>query len=175
MSDHLQLPATNRQKLSIAAFGWLDVVPISVHTKNGACKEIELYVVLHICDPLTTQDVSHSKYAHLTHLDLADVPQDRSLQVDLLIGSDLYWQFVTGETICGQGPVAVKTTLGWLLSGPMQPTKLTVSLIAAHTLQAGNVTSRELDDTLKLFWDLESMGIQPLTNDPVPDYFTNTV
>ena len=39
----------------------------------------------------------------------------------------------------------------------------------------GNVTNRELNDTLKLFCDLESMGIQPLSNDPVTDYFTNTV
>ena len=39
----------------------------------------------------------------------------------------------------------------------------------------GNVSNRELNDTLKLFWDLESMGIQPLSNDPESDYFTNTV
>ena len=183
VSDNLQLPVNDRQKLSIAAFGsnkrspkWLDIVQVSVHTKDGSNKEIELYVVPHICDPLTMQDVSQSKFTHLERLDLADVPQDSSLQVDLLIGSDLYWQFVTGETVRGtEGPVAVKTTLGWVLSGPTQPTDPTVSLIATHTLHVGNVSNRELNDTLKLFWDLESMGIQPLSNDPVSDYFTNTV
>ena len=183
VSDHLQLPVNDRQKLSIAAFGsnkrspkWLDIVQVSVHTKDGSNKEIELYVVPHICDPLTRQDVGQSKFAHLERLDLADVPQDSSLQVDLLIGSDLYWQFVTGETIRGtEGPVAVKTTLGWVLSGPTPPTDPTVSLFATHTLHVGNVSNRELNDTLKLFWDLESMGIQPLSNDPVTDYFTSTV
>ena len=39
--------------------------------------------------------------------------------MDMLIGSDFYWEFVTGEIICGQsGLVAVRTILGWVLSGP---------------------------------------------------------
>ena len=80
------------------------------------------------------QNVSQSKFTHLERLDLADVPQDSSLQVDPPIGSDLYWQFVTGETVRGaEAPVAVKTTLGWVLSGATQPTDSTVSLLP-HTL-----------------------------------------
>ena len=39
--------------------------------------------------------------------------------MDMLIGSDFYRDFVTGEIIHGQsGPVAVRTTWGWVLSGP---------------------------------------------------------
>ena len=93
-----------------------------------------MHVVPHICDLLTIQNVSESKFTHLERSDLADVLQDSSLQVDLLIGSDFYWQFVTGETVHGaEGPVAVKTTLGWVLSGLTQPTDSTVSLLP-HTL-----------------------------------------
>jgi len=57
-------------------------------------------------------------YDRLSQLDLADVYLDETLEVDLLIGSDFYWEFVTGETIRGEiGPVAINTTLGWVLEG----------------------------------------------------------
>ena len=58
-----------------------------------------------------------------------------------------------------QGPVAVGTTLGWVLSGPVMPARSSVSLIAAHTSHVGSVTNRELNDTLKSFWEVESLGI----------------
>ena len=52
-------------------------------------------------------------YGHLTPLDLADVCMDETIQVDVLIGLDCYWEFVTGETIRGDsGPIAINTTLG---------------------------------------------------------------
>ena len=126
---------------------WCDVVRVVIHTKTSDHHEIKLFIVPHICDPLTTQSIATSSktYAHLAHLKLADEPQDGRLQVDMLIGSDLYWQFVTGETIqAQQGPVAVGTTLGWVLSGPVMPAGSSVSLIAAHTLHVGSVTNREL-------------------------------
>ena len=37
---------------------------------------------------------------------------------DMLIGSDLYWNVLTGEILRGSGcPIAVNTRLGWVLSG----------------------------------------------------------
>ena len=43
------------------------------------------------------------------------------LMMKNLIGSDYYWSVVTGETVRGgvDGPVAVHTRLGWILSGPI--------------------------------------------------------
>ena len=183
--DNLSLSATDNENLSIAAFGstkrvprTCNVVRISVHTKTGESQEVDLLVVPHICDPLVRQNVEHCSktYAHLTNLDLADIPHDNELQVDMLIGSDLYWQFVTGETVRGQeGPVAVGTTLGWVLSGPAEPPGPTVSLAVTHTLHVGGVTNKELDANLRSFWELESLGIQTPTTDPVLDQFANTV
>ena len=41
----------------------------------------------------------------------------------VLVGSDYYWEFMTGETLQGtDGPVAVHSTLGWLLSGSTDST-----------------------------------------------------
>jgi len=50
---------------------------------------------------------------------LADPPSSAPEGIDILIGSDYYWNFVGDEVnrIEG-GPTVVKSTLGWLLSGP---------------------------------------------------------
>ena len=37
--------------------------------------------------------------------------------VDILIGSDYYWDIVTGEVLKGDGPIVVHSKFGWLLSG----------------------------------------------------------
>lgn len=113
-------------------------------------------------------------YSHLTPLDLADVSEEETLEVDMLIGSDFYWEFVTGEIIRGpSGPVAVKTTLGWVLSGPAGMTgqhKSTVSLVTTHILRVEGITNKELDTTLRSFWELESLGIQGPNSDPATDH-----
>ena len=185
VKDNLSLPVIDNQNLSIAAFGSskgeprrCDVVRISILTKTGDLQEVDLLVVPHISDPLAAQNLSHCSrtYTHLMHLDLADIPQGNTLQVDMLIGSDLYWQFATGETVRGQdGPVAVGTRLGWVLSGPAVLPGPTVSLTTTHTLHVGGVTNRELDANLRSFWELESLGIQSPTTDPVSDQFASTV
>ena len=74
-----------------------------------------------ICKPLLCQPIAYTtqRYNHLADLDLADSSRvcDK-LQIDALIGSDHYWQLVTGKVIQGQsGPTAIHAHLGWVLSG----------------------------------------------------------
>ena len=61
--------------------------------------------------------------------------------VDLLIGSDVYWNLVTGSVQQGKNeavPLAEHIRVGWVLSRP-----------------------DKLEDTLRRFWDLKSLGIMP--------------
>ena len=61
-------------------------------------------VVPFIRDPLTSQpiDLFRNHYKHLQGMDLADTAEiTDSLEIDLLIGSDVYWSFVTGKVIRG--------------------------------------------------------------------------
>ena len=55
---------------------------------------------------------------------LADSSDDNCpLEIDILIGSDHYWDTVTGEVRRGQiDPVAIHTELGWVLSGSTEST-----------------------------------------------------
>ena len=65
----------------------------------------------------------YTSYAHLEGLELADEPCNSGSSIDLLIGLDYYWNFVTGEMKRGEeGPIAINSKLGWLLSGPISET-----------------------------------------------------
>ena len=60
---------------------------------------------------------------HLEGLELADNPTGLCDRINVLIGSDFYWDFVSGDIRAGdEGPIAVKSKLGWLLSGPIEST-----------------------------------------------------
>ena len=83
---------------------------------------LSLYVTPMIYKPLVSQPIASflTDSQHLASLDLADYSSgEASLEVDILIGSDFYWDFVTGGVSRGtRGPVAIHTKLGWVLSGP---------------------------------------------------------
>ena len=102
-----------------------DVVRIAVHTAGGELVDLHIYVVPFICEPLACQpiDFCQANFSHLAGLPLADCSDGKNqLEVDILIGSDLYWDLLTGKTCHGEcGPVAVETRLGWVLSGPVEP------------------------------------------------------
>ena len=172
VKDALALVPSDKQTLSIAAFGAkrgsskpYELVHVTIKGRSGHQQELELFVVPFICDPLTTQsvNVNAKEFSHLAQLDLADDLDDNSpLEVDVLIGSDLYWDIVTGETIRGQcGPVAISTKFGWVLSGPTERIgpQPSVNLMITHTLHLLTAESEESDAVLRSFWELESLGI----------------
>ena len=157
--NSLHLQTTNRRRLAIASFGakrsdpqLCKVVRVSLRTREGEDKSVD---VPHICEPLTTQPIDKclDVYSHLSGLELADDPLDETREKDMLIGSDFYSEFVTGEVVRGtDGPIAINTTLGWMLSGPANligHQGFAVNLVTTHTLRVDDgVTNKTLDATL---------------------------
>ena len=89
------------------------------------------------------------------------------MPVDVLIGSDYYWEYVTKSVRRGVGgPAAIHTKLGWMLSGPLHD-KLEldhcdINLKVTHVLHA-DIHFEELhtlNDQLRAFWELEALGIR---------------
>ena len=81
--------------------------------------------------------------------------------IDVLIGSDYYWQLVSGGVVRGNdGPVALHTNLGWVLTGPASSVQgaSTTSLVALSLKPTSN-NSKDLERQLKTFWELEALGI----------------
>ncbi|KAK3720463.1 hypothetical protein QZH41_010029 [Actinostola sp. cb2023] len=111
-------------------------------------------------------------YAHLEGLELADYDNcDNGDGIDILIGADQYWNFVTGDIVRGDdGPTAISSKLGWLLSGCLESSgdenKHTVTnLIIAGERFDNSITENDndtLNSSLKRFWDVETIGIAPI-------------
>ena len=53
---------------------------------------------------------------------LADYSRgDEGLEIDVMLGADYYWTVVQNHVVLGElhGPVAIRTRLGYVLSGPI--------------------------------------------------------
>ncbi|XP_068724219.1 uncharacterized protein [Montipora capricornis] len=91
------------------------------------------------------------------------------MKIDLLIGSDYIWNFFDGSTIRGEesaesGPVAVSTTFGWVLSGPvinLPKEKLSsIQFSSTHVLRVDSSSNDTLYEDFEKLWDLDSIGIR---------------
>ena len=115
-----------------------------------------------ICSALPSA-VNTGGYAHLNDLPLADRSINEKDSIDVLVGSNYYWTIVTGDL--EEGPVAVSSKFGWLLSGPV-PALGTNQLSHAHVIITAGFDSSVYDDkdiellsTLRKFWETESIGV----------------
>ena len=170
----LNVDPKGEQQLLIAAFGsargGLKVCPIvevGIMLKGHPSMTVSLFVVSMIREPLISQPIELciAQNPHLTGLQLADwADQGSRLEVDVLTGSDHYWDLVTGAVSKSTGgPTAIHTKLGWVLSGPIEAggsNQCSTNLVTTHVLRA-NTQPDHLVDRLKAFWELESLGIQP--------------
>ena len=144
----LKLPSLEKQKVSIKVFGSiesikdLDVVKFAVKSRDNNMSVYVTALVSDICQPVEEQkiDVAQQKYAHLRGLQLADNnPRNLPLEIDILIGADHYWDFIYNKVVRGEnGPVAVSSTLGYILSGSIADTGHTQSthsnIVSTHRL-----------------------------------------
>ena len=173
LRERLRLKSIQREKLSVNTFGnssfnvrSCDVVRFYI-CKPGSSDRIEIiaYTSPVICTPLPKL-VDVCQYEHLHGLELADNDPEEQSPIDILIGSDCYWTIVTGQTIIGdQGPVAIDSKLGWLLSGPLDCHNRAVST-HSYMIVHGNLIESPMEEnddplasTLRHFWDVESLGI----------------
>ena len=187
--QRLALDFKGEQTMSITTFGSREerpqvckVVTVGLMLRDGEVKLLTLFSVPMICKPLASQPIAfcQESHEHLVGLDLADCSDGHTqLEVDVLVGSDQYWELITGETRRGaSGPVAIDTRLGWVLSGPTSSpiSEHTTHGLVTHTLRVDAMAQdvATLDDRLKTFWELESFGV-PESDRSVYDKFLETV
>ena len=100
---------------------------------------------------------------YLRQLKLAHpVTSDENFEISLLAGADHYWDFVEDHIIRGNGPTAMQSKLGYLLSGPI---KLPAGERTPTNILNVMIFYYEEDQQLEKFWSLESLGItEPTTN-----------
>ena len=172
--ERLQLRMVRSENMSIKSFGSTtedqqvrDVVKLKILTKNSDPLILAAVVVPHnSCDAIPVPSITATgAYEHLSGLELADSGDiSGELEIDILVGSDHYWEVVTGRIIRGaSGPAAVETRLGWVLSGPVEGVaqeSTAINFVSTHTLRVDAFTEQQsLEEGLRRFWELESLGI----------------
>ena len=178
LSHKLNLPIVRKERIILKAFEsqkeklrTLVVVQARVFCINQpdfVLVEVELYVVPKICSPISCQEIelAQATYEHLVELKLADSTNGSSeIEIDALIGGDSYWCFMTGEMKRGRdGPVALKTILGWVLSGAYHNDSNSVgtNVVSSHVLKLECRAvdyfdrDREIVEHVNKFWDIET-------------------
>ena len=135
---------------------YCELVQLSIKSVDGMELYVNAYSVPTICSSLKNQAVELAvhKYPHLQGLKLADIPATSSeIEVNVLIGADYYWNFITGTVRRGesQGPVALKTKLGGVVSGPVvlnckHNVECAVNVNSTHVLRVDTSPVQEGDE-----------------------------
>ena len=166
LASALKLKNITMESLVLSGFAATTAEPDMYRTskffiinQEGKKMGISAIIVDHIVDSLfdkprkLLKDLPNLKKLKLAHQDLGEPV----FNVDILIGADHYWSVIKdGERVRGPGPTAVRSTLGYLVSGPLTGETQT----NAQTMALSVVTRKEEDNIARL-WDLETLGIFP--------------
>ena len=166
----LNLTPFNSEKLRINTFGNANSKASTVQRENFFIKtadekliETEVYTSLLVCLPLQNQPLQIAR-KHFKHLNL-NFGDKGNLdgEIDLLICSDKYWQFLTSEVKLWdrEGLVAINSLFGWVLSGSIgvKSEELeTTNLRSTHVLFSGDIAGYE--NSFSRFWGFEVLKFQ---------------
>ena len=172
--DRLELNSIRSEVVNISGFGSADdvtksdgrlrslsVVKLGVLCDDDSVCHIEALVVPNITRSIYTGDRSEIESCECFHGIKLAHPVDKCdyFGVDLLIGTDNYYHFILDETIrCDHirdsRLTAVKTRVGYIVSGPLSDSMSSTFLVTMLT----DVDDDEFD--LGQFWSLETLGIE---------------
>ena len=183
LANALKLQPYCKEDINLSSFGakcqlshQVEVAMVNLLTKNGDAVPLSVLVIPHIATPLqNTVSVNVTHLSHLHDLQLAHpLTAEREFEISLLVGADHYWDIVGDHIMRGMGPTAVESKLGYLLSGPVQPTA--TQSTSANVLMVTTSYQREFD--LEHFWNLESVGVLPIegkAENKLEHYLTSSV
>ena len=156
-------------------------IPLQINGFGGSrhetCKIVEVLVRLEgqvmSLDLISTHsfpDLSFGDYksisSTLSRLGLSPIQQCES--VDLVIGSDYFYRFVTGESYkISVDAFGIETTFGWTIHGNL-------SLNNCNSFVSNVLSINEITDNLEVqrFWDNELAGILPISENCIESQST---
>ncbi|KRX13086.1 Pol polyprotein, partial [Trichinella nelsoni] len=96
--------------------------PVKANDHDLDVEPIEALTLSQICDDIQSVPVQCDNWKHLQHLRIPE-EQEEKLPVHVLIGVDSYGRFLGEKILRGNPtePVAIETTLGWVVFGPVNP------------------------------------------------------
>ncbi|KRY44476.1 hypothetical protein T03_11760 [Trichinella britovi] len=148
--DHNKCKKTRRVKF------WIS----SLNGKDDEKQLVEALCLSKICQkPKLVPNVHRLK--HLTALQLADDFTGNSGAFDVLIGLDYHYEFVDYKIKRGNKgePVAVHSTLGWIICGPMTKEKEDPTFLSQSVKVLYAKVDGQLDEAIRKFWEIETIGM----------------
>jgi len=164
LADTLELQPIRQEVIAVSTFGAQVSMPkkfavstIHIHTVNGGQIPVSVLVVPKLAAPVRNSIHAHlNDLPYLSGLTLAHpVTSDENFRISVLIGADHYWEFIQDHIVRGDGPTAVQSRLGYLLSGPLpvcqsfESTCLHVSALSCIAEETEHYTT---------LWQIESVG-----------------
>ena len=174
--NKLGLSVRREERLGIKPFGSVsakfevkDVVSVPIVSCDGKKRiDIECFVVDNISHIKNVHpEVVKKSFNYLHEIWFSDFSRLESLKIDVLVGSDWLWSFMDGEIKRGGPgePVAVKTAMGWVLSGPLQGTssnsnEVSVNFVPETSSLLLKADKMALEEKVQKLWDLDTLGIR---------------
>ena len=121
---------------------------------------VEALVIPKVTQNLPEKVFRPSDHPHLRNIKLADPAWYHPAPVDILLGSDIFWNVVGSNRISGPPgtPIGVDSKLGWLVTGNLpQPSE-------HRKVEVHFSTNNSLDQQLERFWKIETLPDQKLMN-----------
>ena len=134
LADSLQLQPTRHKVIAVSSFGAQVTTPkrfavttVCIHTLNAGHIPVSILVVSKLAAPVRNSTrTCLRQLPYINGLTLAHpVTSDENFHISVLTGADHYWEFVQDHIVRGDGPTAVQSRLGYLLSGPLPVSQTT--------------------------------------------------
>lgn len=113
------------------------------------------HILPKLTDTIPSIKIEQSNWPHLEGLQLADKDFTSPNSIDIILGADVYGQIIESGLVKGDknSPIAQKTKLGWIISGPAG------SSVNLNKIQGYHVSlNRELHDLISRFWEFEEIS-----------------
>ena len=162
----IRCPSMGESDVNIQAFGGtslsqrLPIVQVGLKGLVEGAKQFTITALEMptICasPPKATAEVT--RHAHLLGLTLAEplTSHNNDLSVSILIGQDHMRELIDGRIRKGDnGPVALGSHFGWILSGPSEEGVPSANSIMTNFVHTSQTVKAQLED----LWELEAIGI----------------
>ncbi|XP_012152959.1 uncharacterized protein LOC105664169 [Megachile rotundata] len=139
---------------TVVTRGYTTINITSLTNSAFSCK-VRAFILPKLTTYVPNQTCNIVDLPHLQGLTLADPDFSVPLQVDLVIGVEIYSQILLSEVIRGPPftPIAQRTQLGWIVTGPTPSNDSDFQSAKTTSLQC--CVDRELVDLMQLFWQQE--------------------
>lgn len=116
---------------------------------------VNVFILRSLTDSLPASTLSSGPWQHISDLVLVDPTYNVPGKIDMLLGADVYATILMDLVRLGPAgtPIAQKTKLGWVLSGPTSAETSAPVQSKANIVSCFNQIA--LNNNLKQFWEME--------------------